>query len=100
MLAARTPREVENLVDLVGDDLSELHDLLATVRRRGYAVNLGETERGIYAIGVAVHSGADIVGAISLSIPSLRLPSRRVAQLAPSVRETAAGISKDLSIED
>lgn len=100
MLAARTPHEVEKLVDLSGDKLAEFHDLLATVRRRGYAVNLGETERGICAIGVAVHSGDRIVGAISLSAPSLRLPSRRVAQLAPSVRQVAAAISKELRIED
>lgn len=78
-------------------DLTELERTLVTVRQRGYALNLGETERGIHAIGAVITDGVSAVGAISLSIPALRLPPRRVAELVPHVRQTAAAVSRSIT---
>ena len=70
----------------IDDLLSEI----ATVRRRGYAENLDESEPGISAAGVAIRRGP-VVAAISVSVPSIRYRhgrSRRLALLA----QTAAAI--------
>ncbi|MER5754625.1 IclR family transcriptional regulator [Streptomyces sp. NPDC002088] len=62
-----------------GDDRGEetdpetLHRRLAAVRRRGYAINIGETERGVSAVGAAVREpGGRAVAALTVSAPSLR----------------------------
>lgn len=96
MLATMPVREVETLMTGVDVDLGQLQALLAGVRRRGYALNLGEAERGIHAVGAAVVDRRGAIGAISLSLPSLRLPRRRIAELGQAVSETAAAISEEL----
>ncbi|MBJ8348259.1 IclR family transcriptional regulator [Antrihabitans sp. YC2-6] len=79
-------------------EFEQLERTLTATRRRGYGLNLGEAERGIHAIGAAVHEPAGrAVAAISLSLPSLRLPRRRIAELAASVLATAAAIDADLT---
>ncbi|MGW0785618.1 IclR family transcriptional regulator [Streptomyces sp. NPDC002913] len=60
-------------------DLAALHRFLAGVRRAGYAVNREDTERGITAIGAAVHEpGGRAVAALTVSAPTLRLPRSQV----------------------
>jgi DNA-binding IclR family transcriptional regulator len=103
ILAALSSRQLAELyADVAQDrrpDLVDLGPTLRTARITGYAVNLGTTERGIHAIGAVLH-GADgsPAGAISLSMPSLRLPRRRVPELAVEVRATAAAIDADLAL--
>ncbi|MXP23427.1 helix-turn-helix domain-containing protein [Gordonia sp. HNM0687] len=68
----------------------DVADLLQPVRQLGYGVNLGTTERGIHAIGAAIMSAdSRPVAAVSVSMPSIRLPRRRVRELAESVVRTA-----------
>ncbi len=96
---------LETLAELYGSeptedvpDVRRLHRLLVASARRGYALNFGDTERGIHAIGVTIHdAGARGEAAISLSVPSLRLPRNRAAEVAESVRATATAIDAELA---
>lgn len=68
------------------------------VRRRGYALNKGATERGLYALGVPiVGEGGVAVGSLTVSMPSVRWVTGRVpdlvAQLRAGADRIAAGIS-------
>jgi DNA-binding IclR family transcriptional regulator len=70
---------------------------LATVRRRGYATNFEESERGIVAVGACVRDSAgQAVAGIAVAIPSVRCPRSDVPQLAKAVRTAAAAASADL----
>lgn len=53
--------------------LSDLEKALATVRERGYAVNVGEMEDGVCSVGAAVvHELHGVIGAISIAAPATR----------------------------
>jgi IclR family transcriptional regulator, acetate operon repressor len=69
-------------------NVTELQRRLAPVRRAGFAVNSGATERGITALGAAVHeSGGRAVAALSVSAPSLRMSRLQVNEVAPVLLE-------------
>lgn len=71
----------------VDDLLGEIH----TVRSRGYAENLDESEPGISAIGVAVHRDS-VHAAISVSVPSIRYRRDRAKSLVALLTQTVAAI--------
>jgi IclR family transcriptional regulator, acetate operon repressor len=73
-LERRTPATIAGREELERD--------LAEVRRRGYAVACEELEVGLTAVAAAVR-GADggVVGAVSVSGPSARLPRNRLPSL-------------------
>ena len=77
--------------------LSVLREELHRVRSQGYATAVGELEDGYSAIGAPIrgHQG-DIVGAVSLGGPSVRLPLDTLKQLLPMLLEASAGISRAL----
>ncbi|MGW4793727.1 IclR family transcriptional regulator [Nonomuraea sp. NPDC004297] len=62
--------------ELSGQDVAEHEALLrelARTRRRGYARNRGEVERGVCSVGVAVVDlGGDLVGGLSIAAPDSR----------------------------
>ncbi|MEO3875669.1 IclR family transcriptional regulator [Nonomuraea sp. B12E4] len=65
------------------DDLAALRRELEGVRRRGYAVNSEESERGVRAVGACIRDGAGrAVAAAAVAVPSVRCPKRRLAELA------------------
>ena len=67
---------------------------LANVRRRGYAVNLGESEPDVNAVGAAIRAeGHGPDAAIAISGPSTRLTDARIEQLGAAARGTAANIA-------
>ncbi len=70
---------------------------LARVRERGYAVATEELEIGFVAVGAPVrnHEG-EVVAAISLGGPSVRMTRQRLTTVAPVVLQTAGRISKRL----
>ncbi|MGH3343239.1 MAG: IclR family transcriptional regulator [Carbonactinosporaceae bacterium] len=80
------------------DDMAGFRRALAGVRRRGYGVNVGESERGITAVGACVrsHDGRP-VAALTVSAPSVRLPTRRVPQIARPLLEAARRMQVDLA---
>ena len=79
-------------------DIAGFHKALMTVRRRGYGINVGESERGITAVGACVRDPAGrAVAAITVSAPSLRLPRGRIPRFAELVRSAAARAGAELA---
>jgi DNA-binding IclR family transcriptional regulator len=77
--------------------LSEDLDL---VRRRGYAVADEELEPGLVAIAAPVRDGAGrVVGALSVSGPSMRLTTERTATVAGLTVRAAGQLSQTLGHE-
>lgn len=78
-------------------DLEELSRHLAGVRRRGYAINQEESERGI--TGVAVHlrdTEGRTHGAIAVAVPTARCPNSRIPIIGRHLRQIAEGAASDL----
>jgi IclR family acetate operon transcriptional repressor len=78
-------------------DLTRLHHDLGLIRKRGFAINDQATEKGLTAIGVAVH---DVDGppsaAVSLAMPSVRFDRDRLNQWVDALLATASRIERDL----
>ncbi|MEV3927405.1 IclR family transcriptional regulator C-terminal domain-containing protein [Actinomadura coerulea] len=79
-------------------DLEPLLRSLASVRRRNYGINVGESERGVTAVGVRVRvHGASSVAAVTVSAPSFRLPRARMPEVAETVHDAVRRIEADLA---
>lgn len=70
--------------------------LLATVRKRGWAESLGEREPGVASVSAPVHSGERVVAAISISGPIDRLTRRPGRRFAQAVTSAARQVAADL----
>ncbi|MYW05493.1 helix-turn-helix domain-containing protein [Streptomyces sp. SID3343] len=96
-LRALYPRGLPIGVGPAITDLPAFRRQLTTIRRRGYAVNFEESERGITAVGVTLHDPADRpVGAIAVVVPTARCPRPRVPELADALRQTAQRAARDI----
>jgi DNA-binding IclR family transcriptional regulator len=96
-LRALYPRGVSTGASAIGD-LATLRRELDGVRRRGYAVNSEESERGVRAVGVCVRDGAGrAVAAAAIAVPSARWPKRRLTELAAPLIASATRISVALA---
>jgi DNA-binding IclR family transcriptional regulator len=70
---------------------------LARVRRRGFALNMEETETGVCALGACVYGpDGQAVGALSVAVPSARFHRDEVESLAAHLRATAHRAHTDL----
>ncbi|MEU5881462.1 IclR family transcriptional regulator [Spirillospora sp. NPDC047279] len=86
--------------DRYGDkpDLDVLRADLERVRRNGFALNQGRSERGVVAVGVRVHApGGEVVAGISVSMPSARYEKERLPRLVGTLRAAADALERDLS---
>jgi DNA-binding IclR family transcriptional regulator len=62
--------------------VAKLERELRAVRRRGYAVNNGQSEPGLAAVAVAIHGPqGPALGAISVSVPTVRYYPARVPEI-------------------
>jgi DNA-binding IclR family transcriptional regulator len=87
-LTALYPRELPGAPGGVPVQLNALRRQLAGIRRRGYATNFEESDRGIVAAGACVRDSAGrAVAALAVAAPSARCPRSRVPALA------AAGVA-------
>jgi DNA-binding IclR family transcriptional regulator len=87
----RTPRSIRTP--------DTLRRELERVRREGHAIDNEENEIGAYCIGAPVFGIAgDAVGAISVSVPLVRLDEQRRIEMIDAVTETARCISRDLGM--
>lgn len=78
--------------------LAPLLRTLETVRRQGYGTNIGESERGVTAVGVCVRAeDGSAIAALTVSAPSLRLPHSRIPEEAAIVREAAHDLQRELA---
>jgi DNA-binding IclR family transcriptional regulator len=97
-LAKRFPPEGAASLDLTAADVEALARDLQVVRRRGYGVNRGEGERGVAAVGVCL-IGADRtpVGALSISLPTVRLNAARLRDMGARLLEEKAAFEAELA---
>lgn len=96
-LAERYPRGLPLTPDAAGPELNALIRELTSVRRRGYALNVEESEQGVNAIGAAVRDRTGrAVAAVVIAAPSLRLSRRAMTELSGPLQSTAAAISASL----
>lgn len=91
LLADLAPSAVAALyADRVDVDLARLQKVLTQARREGFALNLGESEAGIHAVGVCLRdAGGVAVGALSVSAPALRFGRAQAVETAAVLREAA-----------
>ena len=83
---------------LEAETIARLRRELAGVRRQGYGVNRAQTERGTAAVGVAVLGrDGEPVGALSLSVPTVRLSAARVEDMARLLRRVRVGMERELA---
>ncbi|AUA16818.1 helix-turn-helix domain-containing protein [Streptomyces sp. SID8382] len=80
-------------------ELAELHVELAHIRKQGFAVNQGRSERGLVAVGVPVRDveGTAIAG-LSLSMPSVRYDRDRLPALVATLSRAAGAIQAGLTL--
>ena len=78
-------------------DPTALRTHLATVRRNGYATNLGEWRASVYGLGAPIfnETGA-VVAAVGISGLDERLRGKALLSCAPAVTEAAFAISREL----
>jgi IclR family transcriptional regulator, acetate operon repressor len=70
---------------------------LERVREEAFAVAADELEPGLTAIAAPVHGPTgDVIAALSISGPTLRLPPRRIAELRPVLIKEARALSARL----
>lgn len=92
------PAEGVPSLGLAGTDVEALARELHGVRRRGYAVNRGEGERGVAAVGVSlVGPDHNPVGALSISLPTVRLNAARVREMAALLVREKSALEADLA---
>jgi len=84
-LERRTPSTITSV--------QRLERELVEVRRRGWAVAWEELEVGLVAIAAPIRAADGIVGAVSVSAPTARLPRSRV----PAVAGLLAGLTGEVS---
>lgn len=72
---------------------------LERVRRRGHAVNHGESEEELSAVAVPVrNSSGQAIAALALSTPTSRMSDRDVLVFAESLKRVASRISGELTV--
>lgn len=99
--AAPVPAALEQLTPRTLVDREALERELARVRARGYATAVDELELGLAALAAPVHGVDDeVVAALSISGPTIRLPAERMRQLAPVLLEQAHALSARLGNHD
>lgn len=78
-------------------DPEALRRQLGEIRQRGWAYSDAERTVGIRAVAAPVfdHTGA-VVGAIGLSVPTIRMSAERVEELGRRIRDAAAQVTVEL----
>jgi len=99
LLAELPAEELAAYVEAYGEDPAEqphlvrLRTELTRIRKQGFAVNQGRSERGVVAVGVPVRDAGDVVVAgLSVSMPSVRYDRERLTGLVATLRKVAGAI--------
>jgi IclR family acetate operon transcriptional repressor len=83
--------------ELPPERVAALGQELETVRREGVATAIDELEVGLSAIAAPVRGPTDdVIAALSISGPTLRLTHARLAELAPVLHDEASALSERL----
>jgi DNA-binding IclR family transcriptional regulator len=71
---------------------------LARIRKQGFAVNLGRSEKGVVAVGVPVRDGAGTaLAGMSVSMPSVRYDKAGLPTLVATLQAAARALESDLA---
>jgi DNA-binding IclR family transcriptional regulator len=78
-------------------DPARLASELKVVRRRGFATAIDELEPGMAAMAAPVRGArGDVVAALSISGPTLRMSAERILELQPILIDEARTLSRRL----
>lgn len=97
LLLAQLPAEELAGLQLEGTDLRRLRGELTRIRKQGFAVNQGRSEKGVVAVGVPVHDGATAVAGLSVSMPDVRYERTDLPRTVATLRTTAHAIEAALA---
>jgi IclR family KDG regulon transcriptional repressor len=110
MMAYLSEAEVESIVrkqglkSLTANTITTLYELkteLATIRKRGYAIDDEENEEGVRCVGCVVRGcSGEPVAAISISGPAFRVTREKIEHLAKPVVAAARSLSANLGFAD
>jgi DNA-binding IclR family transcriptional regulator len=90
---------LERLCEATITDPEELREELATIRKRGWATSYEETNLGLWGIAITMLDGnGDVVAAVGLAGPRLRLPRTRVTEVLDLLREGTDQIAGALAL--
>ncbi len=99
--APRTNAQLERLTTKSIVDPTKLELELARVRARGYATSVDELEQGLSAVAAPVFApDGGAFAALSISGPTARLTSERIASIAPLLVEEADKLATRLGHRD
>ncbi|MGE5618565.1 MAG: IclR family transcriptional regulator [Sphingomonadaceae bacterium] len=78
-------------------DPKRLRQELEEIRRQGYAISVGEHSPGIASVSCPVRDQeGQVVAAINISGPTVRLTEAKLLELLPYLRETTLTVSRQL----
>ncbi len=98
LLATLHRRDVTALFTGTAVDVRRLHHELERARHEGYAMNHGETEDGVTAVGMAVRAVDGVpVCAVSIGLPSSRYRRTMLPRFVDALRATVADVERDLA---
>ncbi|MFD0901815.1 IclR family transcriptional regulator [Actinomadura sediminis] len=100
LLADLPPDELQALYAGKEDqrpDMDALQADLARVRRNGFDLNEGRSERGVVAVGVPVRApDGSVLAGLSVSMPGARYEKERLPALVGTLRKAADALERDL----
>jgi IclR family transcriptional regulator, acetate operon repressor len=95
--ATMPARELPALTAATVTDVERLRVQLERVRREGFAEAVDELELGLAAIAAPVYGpGGEVVAALSITGPSVRMTAPRIAELKPILIAEARALSRRL----
>ncbi len=95
--ATMPARPLAELTPLTITDPRRLRSELEVVRRDDFATAIDELEPGLAAIAAPVHgAGGEVLAALSISGPTIRMTPERIAQLKPILIDEARSLSRRL----
>jgi DNA-binding IclR family transcriptional regulator len=107
-LASLTPEEairhvmkdgMERRTSRTVTSIEGLKKELELARRQGYALNLGEADEGVSSVAAPIRVGkGPVIGAVSISGPSYRLPEARLKEYGRKLGQLGAELGEMLSI--
>jgi IclR family KDG regulon transcriptional repressor len=78
--------------------VAELHEILAAVRRDGYAENWEETAHGLYTASVPItNDGGAVLAAVTICIPTSRVTEPRRAEILVDLVAAGRSLSGDVA---
>lgn len=83
--------DLASRLQLPDDEANHLDRVVGEARRRGYATESEENEKGISCVAVAVERGGVGQAALSLTVPSVRMDPQRMDELGSRLRTILEG---------